>query len=261
MPEPFVQLRRAAVATVTLARAEKRNALTPGMLAELEAIARSFVDDVDTRAVVIRAEGADFSVGADLAAGRTDEDPRLNARRRRARQGARLLRSLQEIPQPTVCLVQGVATGGAACIASACDFRIAARTARIGYGEVRLGINLMWNAVPYCVRLVGPARAKRMIMTGALFDAGTLVDWGFVDETTAPEELETRGTALAEELASLPPMAVQMIKETVDAVSGAGDAAIVHADADQWTLATLSADFREGIRAFREKRPGRFSGE
>ena len=61
-----------------------------------------------------------------------------------------------------------------ACITAACDFRIGADTARIGYGEVKLGINLMWHAVPICVHLIGPARAKQMIMTGKLFDAATL---------------------------------------------------------------------------------------
>src|ERR1700742_5169609 len=102
-------------------------------------------------------------------------------RRRGAAFGAQLIRSLQEIPQPTICAVQGIATGAGGCIAAACDFRIGADDARVGYGEVKLGMNLMWHALPICVRLVGPARAKQMIMTGKLFDAATLERWGFLD--------------------------------------------------------------------------------
>lgn len=67
-----------------------------------------------------------------------------------------MVRSRQEIHQPTICAVKGVATGAGACIASACDFRIGADTTRLGYGEVELGIDLMWNGAPTCVHLVAP---------------------------------------------------------------------------------------------------------
>ena len=172
-----------------------------------------------------------------------------------------MLRSILEIPQPTICEIQGVAIGGGACIATACDFRVAAEDARIGYAEVRLGMNLMWNAVPLCVGLVGPARAKRMLMTGALVPAPQLAEWGFVDECVPQPRLEAAARELAEELAALPPTAVQMIKESVNAVSGALDASVMHMDADQWLLTAQSQDFREGIRAFREKRAPRFTGD
>jgi enoyl-CoA hydratase len=183
------------------------------------------------------------------------------ARRGAARLGARLLRSILEIPQPTICAIQGVAVGGGACLASACDFRLAAEDARIGYSEVKLGMNLMWNALPLCVALVGPARAKRMLMTGALFPAAKLAEWGFVDECVPHGDLEAATRNLAEELAALPPTALQMIKESVNAVSGAISASVMHMDADQWLLTAQSQDFREGIRAFLEKREPRFSGD
>lgn len=248
-----------AIATITLDRSEKRNALTPASLRQLEEMAESLGDMPEVRAVIVRAEGGDFSVGADISGMGGTPEPTVQLRRT-ATQGARLMRALGEIHQPVICAVQGIATGGATCIATACDFRIAADDARMGYGEVKLGINLMWNALPLAVRLVGPSRAKQLVMSGDLFPAATLERWGFVDEIVPRAELEASARAMAERYAALPPIAVQMIKRSVNALSGAMDAAIMHADADQWLLGTRTEDFVEAITAFREKRSGSFSG-
>ncbi len=247
------------VLTVTLARAAHRNALTVAMLEELERLADALAADGEVRAVVLRAEGPDFSVGMDLAAMEAGgERAAIAVMRRVARQGARTLRAWLEVDQPVVCALRGVATGGGACLASACDFRIAATDARLGYGEVRLGIPLMWNAVAPLVALVGPARAKRLVLTGQLMRAETLAAWGMVDEVA--DDPEDRALALARELAALPPVAVQMAKRSINALAHALGGGVLHADADQWLLATLTADHREAVRAFREKRAGRFEG-
>ena len=249
------------IATVTINRAERRNAVTAQMMQELERISREFIHDEQTRVVIFRAEGKDFSVGADLSASpsaRTEAS--ILMRRRAAEFGGQLMRSMQEIHQPTICAVQGIATGAGGCITTACDFRVADTTARIGYGEVKLGINLMWNAVPICVHLVGPARAKQMIMTGKLFDAATLERWGFLDEVVAPGELDAAARAMAETYAALPPNSVQMIKASINHVAGALDRAIMHMDADQWLLATMTGDYKEAVGAFFEKRPPNFTG-
>ena len=263
MTESFINVRREGpITTVTISRAARRNAITAPMMRDIERISRGFADDEATRVVIIDADGADFSVGADLRAppSRSAEGTSLLMRRRAAELGAALMRALREIHQPTICAIQGVATGAGACIATACDFRIASHGARLGYGEVKLVMNLMWNALPLCVRLVGPARAKQMIMTGKLFDAAQLERWGLVDEVVADVDLAARALAMAQDYAALPPIAVQMIKRSVDAVSGAMDAALMHMDADQWLLTTLSTDYREAVSAFLEKRPAAFKG-
>ncbi len=262
MPTSFIDVARDGhIASVTIDRPEKRNAITNEMMEDIERIARDFAKDEQTRAIVVRAEGKDFSVGADLSQPRFQGDPQsMLIRRRQLQLGSLMMRALREIHQPTICAVQGVATGGAACIATACDFRIAAADARMGYGEVKMGINLMWNAVPVCVALIGPARAKRMIMSGKLFDAATLLGWGFLDEVVPRENLDATARAWAEEYAALPPIAVQMIKRSINQVSGALDQALMHMDADQWLLATHSEDFREAVGAFFEKRKPAFKG-
>lgn len=256
----FSIARDGAIATITLDRPAKRNALTPASLRQLEKLAEGFRDEPAIRAVILRAEGEHFSVGADLSSVGGTPEPTVQLRRT-AEQGARLMRALREIHQPTICVVQGIATGGATCIATACDFRIATTTARMGYGEVKLGINLMWNALPLAVELVGPARAKRLVMTGDLIEAATLADWGFVDAVVGPEDRDAAALAMAQQYAALPPVAVQMIKRSVNALSGALSASIMHADADQWLLGTRTTDFAEAVSAFQQKRPGVFSGE
>jgi enoyl-CoA hydratase/carnithine racemase len=261
MADDLIQVRReGAVATVTIARAERRNAVTPSMMQAIIDAAAAFRDDEQTRAVIVRADGRDFSVGADLARPQPDPPPTLLMRRRAAELGGRLMRAIQEIPQPTICAVKGIATGAGACIASACDFRVAALDARIGYGEVRMGMNLMWRAVPLCVHLVGPARAKRMIMTGQLIDATTLERWGFLDEVVPASELDDAARRMADQYAALPPLAVQMIKRSIDQVAGALDQAVMHMDADQWLLSTTSEDYREAVAAFFGKRAPTFRG-
>lgn len=249
------------VATITLNREDKGNALTLEMLAQIDTIARDFIDDEETRAVIVQARGGNFSFGMDITAmgGETAQQSVL-MQRRKADLGSRMMRSLQEIPQPTICAIQGIATGGATCIASACDFRIASDSARMGYGEVKLGMNLMWNGLSPCVRLIGPSRAKQMIMSGKLFPADTLERWGFIDEVCNEDALAERAQAWANEYAALPPVAVQMIKRSVNRVAGAMDEAIMHADADQWLLATRTADFSEAVTAFMEKRDPSFTG-
>ncbi len=263
MTESFIRRERdGAITTITIQRAERRNAITNAMMADLERTARELSADEATRAVIIQAQGDDFSVGADLEQPRFSggEQPSLLMRRRGAELGAALMRSLQEIHQPTIAAVKGVATGAGACIASACDFRVAADNARIGYGEVKIGINLMWTAVPVCVHLVGPSRAKQLIMTGKLFNAATLERWGFLDEVVPIEELDATALRWAEEYTALPPMAVQMIKRSINQVSGALDRAVMHMDADQWLLASHSDDFREAVSAFFDKRKPTFTG-
>jgi enoyl-CoA hydratase/carnithine racemase len=251
--------REGPVATVTIHRSEKRNAITRAMMRELIAAAESLSQDEQTRVVILRGEGGDFSVGIDLKEER--EAGSLLVRRRETRLGEKVMSAILEIPQPTICAIQGIATGAGACIASACDFRIGAADTRIGYGEVKIGMNLMWNALPLCVRLVGPARAKRMVMSGALVDAHTLERWGFLDAVVAPPALLETARSWADEYAALPPIAVQMIKRSINHLAGALDRAVMHMDADQFLLASQTQDFREAVQAFLEKRKPQFKGE
>ena len=249
------------VTIVRLNRPTALNALNTALMTDIEQASRAFIADEQTRVVIFAANGKHFSAGADLRQPVAVPPASLVMRRRQQALGARMIRAIVDIPQVTIAAVQGAALGGGACIPTARDFRIGADDCFCGYPEVNLGINLAWHALPLCVRLIGPARAKRMIMLGARENAQTLLDWGFLDQLVPLAELNAAALAMAEKYAAQPPVAVQMIKQSINVVSGALDDGLMHMDADQNILTTLTADRAEGIAAFFERRPGIFQGD
>lgn len=251
------------VATVTLNRPEKLNALSVALMDEIRLCAESFRNDAQTRVIIFAGAGTHFSAGADLndpVRAALREEPIL-VRRRATHLGQRMIRALLDIEQITIAAIQGVCVGGAACIATALDFRVGARGCFVSYPEIDLGMNLSWFGLPLCVRLVGPARAKRMVILGKREPAETLAAWGFLDEVVEPDKLLARAHEVAAEYAAKPPMMAQMIKRSVNAISGAFDQAVMHMDTDQFLLATTTEDHAEAVAAFREKRPPTFEGK
>ena len=250
------------VAIVTFNRPKERNALNTDMMADIEKITEEFNEDVETRVVIFTGAGNNFSAGVDL------KDPRqaealagpLIVRQRQYHIGPRLIRKLAEMNQITIAAIDGVALGGATCIATALDFRIGTNKCKIGYPEVNLGIPLSWISLPLCVHLVGPANAKRMVILGKQEDPQTLLKWGFLDAVVPDDKLMKRAMDMAEKYAAQAPVAAQMIKRSINAIMSSHDQAIMHMDSDQVLLTQLSGDFKEGIEAFFQKRDPEFKG-
>jgi enoyl-CoA hydratase len=155
--------------------------------------------------------GKDFSSGADLADPRKKEQAQdsLLLKLRHSKTGHQTIRSIFEMDQITIAAVNGHALGGGACIATACDFRIGAQNCLIGYPEFNLAMNLSWMALPLCVHLIGPARAKRMVILGNNENADTLLKWGFLDDVVPDDQLLARATEMAAAYSAQPPMAAQ----------------------------------------------------
>ena len=249
------------VATVTFNRPHKANALNFEILAELEQVALSFSEDIDTRVVIFTGAGKHFSSGFDLTDPNTEFSGPLLLRRRRNRIGAQAITALYNMDQITIAAWNGAAMGGGACIPTALDFRIGTTSCVMRYPEVDLGMNLMWHSLPLCVHLVGPARAKRLVVGGELVAAPTLLDWGVLDEVVAEDQLIPRAQEFAAFYAAKPPIAAQMIKRSINRIAGALDQSIMDMDADQNLLTRSTDDMAEAVRAYLAKEEPIFKGD
>jgi enoyl-CoA hydratase len=242
-----------AIATLTLDRPAKLNALDPGMLAELERLIDVIDHDQDIRCLVVTGAGERaFCVGADIAAW-SALDP-LDMWRVWVRDGHRVMQRLADLRQPTIAAINGFAFGGGLELALAADIRVAAATATLGMPEVTIGTLPGWAGTWRLRDVVGVARAKQLIFSGARLDAATAERWGLVNEVAPPSQLRERARALGEQIAGNAPVAVQLAKAAID-----GGAVSLEAFAS--ALAAATADGREGVASFREKRAPRFSGQ
>jgi len=255
--------RRGGVATVTFHRPDKGNMLSMEMMNEIINLTEEFQDDVDTRAVLFTGAGKSFCMGVDL------NDPEhistaggpLLARQRKFSIGPRMIRALYSMNQITIAALNGVAQGGGACIASAMDFRVGADNCSVAYPEVNIALPLSWVSLPLCVHLVGPSRAKRLVMLGKREKAETLLNWGFLDDVVPADSLPEHAGKMAEEYAAQAPIPIQMTKRSINAIVSYLDNAVMHMDTDQVLLAQSTGDFEEGIKAVFEKRKPEFKGE
>ena len=241
-----------SVATLTLDRPAKLNAVGPVMLTELERLVDDLDHDGDVRVVILTGAGERaFSVGADINAWAALTP--MDMWRAWVRDGHRVMQRLASLRQPTIAAVNGFAFGGGLELALATDIRIAAATAELAMPETSIGTLPGWAGTRRLPETIGAARAKQMIFSGARIDAATAERWGLVNEVVAGDRLRERVVSLAKEIAATAPVSVQLAKAAID-----GDAGALEAFAG--ALAASTDDGREGIASFREKRPPRFSG-
>jgi len=254
--------RTGRIAIVRFDRGDSANALSLGLCRELTAAARSFENDSQVSAVILTGSPTRFSNGADLKDAELSASRRAPLAERRVlmQTGGRMCRAWEEIEAITIAAIEGWCVGGGAALAAACDLRIAADNATFYVPEIERGMNLSWGTVPRLVRLVGPARTKRIVVLAEKLDAARAMQWGLVDETAPAGDALAVAMAMAERAAGMPPVQVRMIKQAINAAAFALDRAVSHADFDQFALAAASGDFSEGVQSFLEKRPPRYTG-
>ncbi len=243
---------------LTLNRPAKLNALNRALIAELEAAAAAAAADAAVRAVVITGSGEKaFAAGADIAefAGLSPGEGE-----RMARAGQAAFDAIAALPKPVIAAVNGFALGGGCELALACHIRLASATARFGQPEVKLGLTPGSGGTQRLPRIVGAGRALEMLCTGGMIDAATALAWGLVNRVVEPGELAGAAQRLAEEIASVAPLAVA---RCLQGVRVGRDLALERAqevEAALFGLCFASDDMREGTAAFTEKRPARFVG-
>lgn len=245
------------VATITIDRPEKRNALNAQVRQELIAALDALETDDATRVVVITGAGEKaFVAGADIG----EFAERTPIEQREAMEGRRAFTVLAEFPRPTIASINGYALGGGCELALACDLRIAARSARLGQPEVNLGILPGGGGTQRLPRLVGMGRAMRLILTGELIGAEEAERIGLVDEVVDDERLRDRTRELAASIARHSPVALKLIKQAVRASAEMPLTAGLALERELFITAFSSEDRTEGVAAFLEKRAPRFKG-
>jgi 2-(1,2-epoxy-1,2-dihydrophenyl)acetyl-CoA isomerase len=247
--------RRGAVLTVTLNRPNVLNAFDDAMHEGLRG-ALLEAGDGGVRAIIITGAGRGFCVGQDVSA-LTDPAAIGELLRRRYHPNILALRALRK---PVIAAVNGAAAGAGLALAAACDVRICARSAVFVPAFVSIGLVPDSGATHFLTRILGPARALEWMASGRRLSADGALAWGLVSEILEPEALAERATVLAGELAALPTAAIGLHKQLFDRAPANTLADQLELEASLQVAAAETADFAEGVAAFREKRAPRFRG-
>lgn len=273
MPPELVRVERSgsggAVALVVFDDPERRNAMTEAMGRALSDVVARLSGDPAVRAVVLTGAGAAFSAGGDLAMledkariGRAEPgEPARSANRAFMRSFYRLFLSVRDLPCPTIAALNGAAIGAGLAVALACDMRIAAREARLGLNFAKLGIHPGMGSSWTLPRLVGPAHAADLLLTGRILDGTEAERIGLVNRCVSRTDVVPTALEMAEEIATCAPIAVRQTKRSLAQIFDRDLDAQLEIEAEQQAICYESADLEEGLRAAREKRAPSFRGQ
>jgi enoyl-CoA hydratase/carnithine racemase len=250
---------RGGVRHVVLNRPEKRNAFNQELVLAVGEALRAAADDPAVLCVVLRGEGPMFSSGMDLGslAGLAESPDHLRPFRRACIEA---WNAAEEMTKPVVCQIHGACIGGAMELALACDLRVIAADALIGMPETRIGLIPDVGGSSRLPQVVGLGRAKELIMTGKLIGGEEAERIGLANRVAPADQLDAATQALVDELLACAPVAVGLAKRVMDASARPALSTTLELEVTMQERCAATADFAEGARAFREKRPPEFSG-
>jgi 2-(1,2-epoxy-1,2-dihydrophenyl)acetyl-CoA isomerase len=257
-----IECRRSdGVAWVVLNRPDALNAWTTQLGEELIQALDDVAADPEVRAVVLTGAGRAFSSGADLRAGIQGPDGKPDVKTPLREIYNPLILRVRTLPKPVVAAVNGPAVGIGCSLALAADLIVAARSAYFLMAFVNIGLGLDGGASQSLVARVGHARAFEIAYLGDRIAADTAAGWGLINQAVEDTELEATVTALAGRLAAGPPGSYATIKRTINERAYAGFAELLDLEATAQQERAESKDFMEGVLAFMQKRPAKFTGE
>jgi 2-(1,2-epoxy-1,2-dihydrophenyl)acetyl-CoA isomerase len=250
------------ITTITLNRPDKLNAFSGTMREDLIAALHAAADDAECRVVVLTGAGRGFCAGGDVAymAG-LQQEANVDAFRKLLDAGREIVTIIASMAKPVIASVNGVAAGAGCNLALACDYRVAADTAKFSESFVKIGLHPDWGGTWFLPRLVGRARALEILMTGRLVDAHEALAIGMVERVVPVAELAAETQQLARALASGPPLPLAGIKHALAASATNDLATQVDLESANQLRAFASLDAAEGMAAFFDKRAAAFRGE
>ncbi len=246
------------IATVTIDREAKLNALNPDVIRELGEAFESLRDDGDVRGVILTGAGRKaFVAGADIGVlAKMTPTAGVDV----SRQGQEVFRAIERYPKPVLAAVGGYALGGGCELALACHLRIASENARFGLPEVGLGIIPGYGGTIRLARLVGLGRAIELTLTGEMVEAERARDIGLVSDVVPADDLGAQARTLMKKITKNAPVAVQMALESVYHAMDSSTAEALHHESSLFGLLASTDDMKEGMSAFLEKRKPSFKG-
>jgi enoyl-CoA hydratase len=249
----------AGVVTITLDSPERRNALDEELAAQFRDAVGGAAADPGARCVVVTGAGKAFCSGADLGEFRRQDLGGVLRRRESLGAYYRTFLDVRDLSVPTIAAVNGPAIGAGLNLALVCDLRIAAASARFGATFVRLGIHPGGGATYMLTRLLGPARAAEMLLTGELVDARRALEMGLANRLVEDAELASTAAGLAATIAANAPRAVRATKRALRIALDADLATVLEVEGLAQAATQESDDAAEGWAAFRERRTPRFA--
>jgi 2-(1,2-epoxy-1,2-dihydrophenyl)acetyl-CoA isomerase len=261
-PEGVAIESEGGVLRITLDRAERKNSLDAAAVRRIVGALEAAATDDGLRAVFLTGRGPDFCAGADwVASNAGGTRPRTGSlQRRTALQAHRAIELLASLQLPVVCSVRGFAAGLGFQLALAADFTIAADSACFWEPFIERGFSADSGATWLLPRLVGVARAKELLLLGRRLSGTEAAAWGVIHRAVPDAELDAAAAALVDRLASGPTVALGLTKRCVQRSLETGLAPAMQDESFALELSSRTADFKEGLLAFKEKRAARFEG-
>jgi enoyl-CoA hydratase/carnithine racemase len=248
--------RAGGVATLTIHRPERKNAMTPADWHRLGELVGEVAGHTEDRVLVVTGAGGDFCAGADMSATAASEQSPLTM----VRDIGAAAEALYRLPKPTIAKVDGVAVGAGANLALCCDLVVATERARFSEIFARRGLSLDFGGSWLLPRIVGLQKAKELALLGDIIDAPTAHALGLFNRVLPVTEIDAFVDEWAGRLAAGPPIALSLTKALLDGAQALSFGQALEAEAQAQAINLSSTDGREAIRAFTEKRPAVFTG-
>lgn len=246
----------ARIGIIKINRPAALNALNTQTIQELNDAVHQLSENPDVRVIVVTGEGKAFVAGADIA---EMKDMTKEQAMDFSRMGQKAFSFLESQEKPVIAAVNGFALGGGCELALACDIRIASENAKFGQPEVNLGVTPGFAGTQRLLRLVGTAKAKELVYTGDIIDAQTALSLGLANQVVSPDKLMDTAMEMAKKIASKGPMAVKLAKRVIHRGSKSDFDTGSSFEVEGFGECFASGEAKEGMSAFLEKRPAKWS--